>query len=140
MFLQICWWKWTETSTRYFFFKLSKKNLPHGCVHNLTTPLQIIFGQEQREENNNITRNSSRSDNSTLLTLLSADAKSSTVLLRVPSLTKVEGRNFSLLHFPRWLCLVYGQLAMSLQQVKRSVICKCKCFCLFDIQQWSVLF
>ena len=72
----------------------------------------MIFGCERREENNNITRNASRSDILTLLTLLSADTKSA-VLLRVPSLTKVEVRNFPLLHFPRWLCLVHGQLAMS---------------------------
>ena len=52
-----------------------------------------------------------------ILTQLSADAKSA-VLLRVPSLTKVEVRNFLLLHFPRWFCLVNGQFAMSLQRVK----------------------
>ena len=73
-----------------------------------------------------------------ILTLLSPDAKSA-ILLRVPSLTKVEVRNFRLLHFSRWFCLVNGQLAMSLQRLKRSVICKIQCFCLFDIQQWSVL-
>ena len=76
--------------------------------------LQTIFECEQREENNNITRNSSRSDISALLTLLSA-----TVLLRVPSLTKVELCNFPLLHFPKWLSLVHGQLAMSLRRIKR---------------------
>ena len=70
----------------------------------------------------------------TLLRLLSAD-----VLLRIPSLSKVEVLNFPLLHFPKWLCLVHGQLAMSLPCMKRQVICKCQCFCLFDIQQWSVL-
>ena len=53
---------------------------------------------------------------------ISADAKSA-VLLRVPSLIKLEISNFPLLHFPIWLCLVYGQLAMSLQHVKRSLIC-----------------
>ena len=73
-----------------------------------------------------------------ILTLLSADAKS-VILLRVLPLTKVEVPNFLLLHFPRWFCLVNGQLAMSLRRVKRSVICKFQCFCLFDIQQWSVL-
>ena len=73
-----------------------------------------------------------------ILTLLSADAKSD-ILVRVPSLTKAEVRNFPLIHFPRWFCLVNGQLFMSLQRVKRSVIRKIQCFCLFDIQQWSVL-
>ena len=96
----------------------------------------MIFGQEQRENNNNITRNSSRSDILALLTLLSVDS-SSTVLLRVLSLTRVQVRNFPLLHLPKWLSLVHGQLAMSLQHVKKLVICKC--FCLFDIKQWSVL-
>ena len=51
-------------------------------------------------QNNNITRNLSRSDILTLVTLLSADAKSA-VLLMVPSLTKVKVRNFPLLHFPK---------------------------------------
>ena len=58
-----------------------------------------------------------------VLALLSADAKSA-IHLRVPLLTKVEVRNFPLLHFPRWFCLVNGQLAMSLWRMKRSVICK----------------
>ena len=53
-----------------------------------------------------------------ILTLLSADEKSA-ILLRVPSLIKVEVRNFPLLHFPRWFCLVNGQLAMSLRRVKK---------------------
>ena len=50
-------------------------------------------------KNNNIIRNSSRSDILTLLSLLSAHAKSA-VLLKVPSLTKVQVRNLPLLHFP----------------------------------------
>ena len=67
-----------------------------------------------------------------VLTLLSADMKSA-ILLRVPSLTRVEERNFRLLHFPRLFCLVNGQLSMSLRRVKRSVICKFQCFWLFNI-------
>ena len=47
-----------------------------------------------------------------ILTLLRADAKLA-ILLKVQSLTKAEIRNFSCLHFPRWLCLVNGQLAVS---------------------------
>ena len=58
-----------------------------------------------------------------ILKLLSPDAKWA-ILLRLPSLVKVEVHNFSLLHFLRWFCLVNGQLAMSLRCVKRSVICK----------------
>ena len=50
-------------------------------------------------KNNNIIRNSSRSDILTLLSLLSAHAKSA-VLLKVPSITKVQVRNLPLLHFP----------------------------------------
>ena len=49
----------------------------------------------------------------TLLTLLSAD-----ILLRVSSLSKAEVRNFLLLYFPKWPCLVHRQLAMPLQRVK----------------------
>ena len=89
---------------------------------------------------NNITRNSSRSVILTLLTLLSADAKPA-LLLRVPSISKVEVLNFPLLHFSKWLRLVHWQLALSQRCVKRSVICKCQCFCfyLFDIQQLWIL-
>ena len=54
------------------------------------------------------------------------------VFLRVPSLTKVEVRNFLLLHFSRWPCLIYGQLAVSLRPVKRLFIYKCQIFCLVD--------
>ena len=49
----------------------------------------MVFGWKQWEENSNILVNSNRSDILTLLALLSVDAKSA-VLLRVPSLTKVE--------------------------------------------------
>ena len=103
------------------FFTLSKKCVPHGCFHNLasfwncTPPPQMVFGWEQREENNNIAKNSSRSYILTLLTLLSGDVKSA-LILKVPSLTKAEVRNFPLLYFPRLLCLVHGQLAMSLRR------------------------
>ena len=120
------------------FFYVIKKYPPPWMFSKSCSFLQMIFGWEQGEENSNITRNSSRSDILTLLTMLSADVKS-VVLLRVPSLTKVQVRNFPLLHFPKWLCLVHGQLAISLRCVKRLVICKCQCFYLFDIQQWSVL-
>ena len=136
MLLQSCRWKWKGTSTRDFL-KLSKKNL----LMDVFIILQLFandFWVRTNWQNNNITRNLSRSDILTLVTLLSADAKSA-VLLMVPSLTKVKVRNFPLLHFPKWLCLVHGQLAMSLRRVKMPVICKCQCFCLFDIHQWSIL-
>ena len=82
-------------------------------------PSQIIFESEQREKNSNITRNSSTS--LTLLTLLSADEKSA-VLLTVPLLTKVEVCIIPSVHFPRWLCLVYGQLATSPGHAKRPYV------------------
>ena len=84
-------------------------------------PPQTIFEWEKREKNNSITRNSSTSNVLTLLTLLSADEKSA-VLLTVPSLTNVEVCIIPLVHFPRWLCLVYGQLATSPGHVKRSYV------------------
>ena len=103
--------------------------------------LQLFVNDFQvgaNRKNNNITRNSSRSNILILLTLLSAVTKLA-VLLRVLPLTKVQLRNFQLLHFTKWLCLVLGQLAMPLRRVKKLIICKCQCFYLFDIQQWSVL-
>ena len=78
------------------FFKVIKKESPSWMFSKSRNFLQMIFGWEQREENNNITSNSSRSDILTLLTLLSAD-----VFQRVPSLTKAEVRNFPLLYFPK---------------------------------------
>ena len=55
------------------------------------------------------------------LTLLSADAKSA-ILLRVPSLTKVEVGNFLWLHFMRWFyeMILFGYWT-SLGHVKKSV-------------------
>ena len=46
-----------------------------------------------------------KSDVLTLLTLPSSDVKSA-IFMGVPSLIKVEIRNFSLLHFPRYVCLI----------------------------------
>ena len=66
--------------------------------------------------------------------LFSGEIKSDVLTL----LTKVKVRNLLLLHFFRWLYLVRGQFNMYLWHVKRSVICKCWCFCLFDIQKRSV--
>ena len=77
------------------------------------------------------------SDILTLTTLPSARVKSA-VFQRVPSLNKVQVRNFSLLRFPRLLCLIRGQFNMYLWLVKMSIICKCQSFCLFDIQNRSV--
>ena len=93
MFLQSCRWKWKETSTKGFF-KLSKKNLRHRCFHSLATFCKGFLCENKGTENNNIKRNSSILDILTWLTLLSADAKS-IVLLKVPSLNKIE------LHFPK---------------------------------------
>ena len=66
---------------------------------------EMNFGQERRQENNSISRNASRSDVLTLLTLLNADAKSG-VLISTSSLTKGEVCSLSLPHFPRWICLI----------------------------------
>ena len=75
------------------------------------------FRVRTKGKNSSIKRSSRRSDILTLLTLPSANAKSA-VLLRVPSSTKAQVRNFPLLHFPKWLYLVHRQLAMSLRGVK----------------------
>ena len=111
MLLRSCRWKWKGT-----FFILSKKI----SLTDVFIILQLSandFRVRTKGKNSNIKRSSSRSDILTLLTLPSANAKSA-VFLRVPSLTKAQGRNFSLLHFPKWLSLVHRQLAMSLRGVK----------------------
>ena len=46
MLFQSCRWKWKGTSTRDFF-KLSKKNLPHGCFHNLATFCKWFSGKNK---------------------------------------------------------------------------------------------
>ena len=121
-----------KTSTRDFL-----------SYQKITSPMDVFiilqlsandFPLIGKRKNNNITINLSRSDILTSLTLLSADAKLTLlcVLLRV-LLTKDKVCNFPLLHFPRWFCLIHGQLGMSLECLKRSVMFKCQCFCLFDI-------
>ena len=148
MLLQSCRGKWKETSARNFF-KLSEKNLPHGSFHNLATfqkyasaanDFRVIAkrGKQHYQKKCKQIRYLNILNIINILTLQSADAKSA-ILLKFPSLTKVEVRNFPLLNFPRWFCLANGQLAMSLRRVKRSVICKFQCSCLFDIQQRSAL-
>ena len=74
MFLQSCRWKWKETSARNMS-KLSKRNLPHiFMIFQLSRSVrllpQMIFGWEQRQEDNIITRNAVRSEILTFLTLL----------------------------------------------------------------------
>ena len=94
---------------------------------------QTLSDNKVRKTTNNITRNASSSGINIfniidILTLLSPAAKLA-VLLRIPLLIKVEVSNFSLLHIPKWLCLVHHrQFAISLQRVKRSVIYKFPCF------------
>ena len=106
---------------------LLQKNLIYGYFHNLA-----IFHLNRKQFSGEI-----KSDILTLLTLPSDDVKS-TVFLRVTSLTKVQVRNFSLLHFLRWLCLIRMQFNMYLRHVKKSVMSKFQWFCIFDIQKRSV--
>ena len=112
-------------------WKKQKNNL--ATFWKCTPPPQTNFEWQQSEKNSNITRKASSSGINIfniidILTLLSAAAKLA-VLLRVPLLIKVEVSNFSLLHIPKWLCLVHHrQFAVSLQRVKRSVIYNFPCF------------
>lgn len=77
----------------------------------------MIFTWKETVEDNYITTNARVSIILTLPILLSADPKSP-VVLRVPSLTKVKVHKLSLLHFPRWFCLIHGQF----RRVKRSYV------------------
>ena len=142
MFLQSYRWKWKKSSPRDYF-EVLKKMFPMDVLIILQLSRGVRFCANDFEvrkkgENDNITKKSSRSDVLTLLTLVRTYEKWA-VVLSVPSLTKVEVGNFPLLHCPRWLCLIHGQFDISLRRVKRSVIYKYQCFCLFDIQEWSVL-
>ena len=132
------------TNSARNFFKLSKRNLPHGCFHNCnflevyTSAANGFWAKTKRGKQCYYKKRKQIRYLNTfniinILTLLSADAKSA-ILLRVPSLTKVQVRNFPLLLFPRWFCLVNRHFALSLRHVKRSVICKFQCLWLFDIQ------
>ena len=141
MFLQSCRWKWKEILPKTFLI-YRKEISPMDVFIILQLSNDFRVRKKRGKQNYYKKRKQIRYLNIfniiNILTLLSADAKSA-ILLRVPSLTKVEVRNFPLLYFPRWFCLVNGQLAMSLRRVKRSAMCKFYCFCLFDIQQWSFL-
>ena len=110
-----------------------KKLLLHGCFHNLAT-FQKWFPCENKGRKTT-TRNWSRSGILTLLTLLSADAKSP-VLLRVSSLTKVWSTQFSVATICKWLCLVHQQLAMRLWHVKSFILSTS--FSVTEIPPWRV--
>ena len=149
MFLQRCRWKWKETSLPEAFLSYQKVISPRDVFIILQVSRSVrlrrkcfLSGNKREKQHYYKKRKQIRYLNIfniiNILTFLSADAKSA-ILLRVPSLTKVEVRNFPLLNFPRWFRKVNGQLAMSLRRVKRLVICKFQWFCFFDIQQWSVL-
>ena len=141
MAIQLCFCKAAGENLKELLPEILLSYQKRIFLIDLLIILQLFVNDFQvgaNRKNNNITRNSSRSNILILLTLLSAVTKLA-VLLRVLPLTKVQLRNFPLLHFTRWLCLVLGQLAMPLRRVKKLIICKCQCFYLFDIQQWSVL-
>ena len=97
MFLESCKWKCRGTSTRDLSY------------HKRVSPMDVViifqlssngFQVRTKGRKQQYYKKLKQSDISTLLTLLNADAKSA-ALLRVPSLTKVELRNISLLHFPK---------------------------------------
>ena len=66
--IQICLCKVASETSARKFFEVIKNESPHGYFHNLVTfykcrpPPQMIFREEQRQENNIITRSASRSD------------------------------------------------------------------------------
>ena len=141
MAIQLCFCKAAGENLKELLPEIFLSYQKRIFLIDLLIILQLFVNDFQvgaNRKNNNITRNSSRSNILILLTLLSAVTKLA-VLLRVLPLTKVQLRNFPLLHFTKWLCLVLGQLAMPLRRVTKLIICKCQCFYLFDIQQWSVL-
>ena len=141
MAIQVCFCKAAGENLKELLPEIFLSYQKRIFLIDLLIILQLFVNDFQvgaNRKNNNITRNSSRSNILILLTLLSAVTKLA-VLLRILPLTKVQLRNFPLLHFTKWLCLVLGQLAMPLRRVKKLIICKCQCFYLFDIQQWSVL-
>ena len=141
MAIQLCFCKAAGENLKELLPEIFLSYQKRIFLIDLLIILQLFVNDFQvgaNRKNNNITRNSSRSNILILLTLLSAVTKLA-VLLRVLPLTKVQLRNFPLLHFTKWLCLVLGQLAMPLRRVKKLITCKCQCFYLFDIQQWSVL-
>ena len=141
MAIQLCFCKAAGENLKELLPEIFLSYQKRIFLIDLLIILQLFVNDFQvgaNRKNNNITRNSSRSNILILLTLLSAVTKLA-VLLRVLPLTKVQLRNFPLLRFTKWLCLVLGQLAMPLRRVKKLIICKCQCFYLFDIQQWSVL-
>ena len=96
MIWESCRWKRRGTSTRDLSYQKRVSPMDVVIIFQLSAD-GVRVGTKGRKQK--YYKKLKQSDISTLLTLLNADAKSA-VLLRVPSLTKVELRNISLLHFP----------------------------------------
>ena len=106
-----------------WFFSVTKKEYPPRIFSKSCNFLQMIFGWEQREANNIIARNSSASD---ILTYI-ADCWCKISCTNEGSVINQScSTQFPVATFPRWLCLVHGQLAISPRRVKRSFIRKCQ--------------
>ena len=109
--------KWEQTSRD--FFKLLKKNIPHGCFQNPATFCKWFSG-ETKERLTATFQNLKEIRYFNIINIAGC-------WWGFQSTTKVQVHNFPLLHFPKWLCLVHAKLAISLRCVKSLVICKCKC-------------
>ena len=115
------------------FFQVIKKEYPPWMFSKSCNFLQMIFGWDQRKENSNITKNSRRSDILTLLTLLGADEGSKVQ----PKYKYTISRYYIFPNGSVW----FTQNLLYLWDVWKvwSYVNANVCFCLFDIQQWSVL-
>ena len=88
----------------------------------------MIFGWEQREENNKKRKQIRYLNIFNIINILQC-----WVIITI-------SRCYVVPDSPIWLMDNFLYVYMYLQSVKRSVICKFQCFCLFDIQQRPVLF
>ena len=133
MFFQSCWWKWKETSTSDFF-KLSKKNLPNGCFHKmfLYASAANVFRVRTKGVKQQHYEKLKQIIYFNIINIDECWCK-----IGFASEGSFINQSWST-QFPvviiSQMALLHGQLAMSLRRVKRSIICKCQCFCLFDIQ------
>ena len=95
MLLQGCRWKWRGTSSRDFF-KLSKKNLLHGCFHNLATFCKWFSGKNKGEKQQHYKKLKQIS----YFNFINIAECWCEIGCTSEGLTKVQVRNFPLLHFP----------------------------------------
>ena len=139
MFWQRCWWKWKETSIKDFLH-YQKRIYPMDVFIIMQLSVNDFRVRKMGRKQQHCKKlKQIRYFNITNITEYWCEigCTSEGSIINRSWITQYLLAIFSQ-RFPNSQ-MVYGQLAMSLRCMKRLVLYKCQCFCLFDVQQWSVL-